>query len=226
MIPVYSDEQFNQSTKSDRLPVRCEFCKNTFLVVKKEIERIMRGDRIYMFKFCSRKCLGANKTKDKYIKLNCKQCDKEITRRKREAEKYKNQFCSCECSGIYNAAHKVKGTRVSKLEIWLQENLLNLYPDMEMKFNDRETINSELDIYIPSLNLAFELNGIFHYEPIYGADKLKKIQNNDDRKFQACLEKDIELVIMDVSSINYWKPKKGEKYLDIIIEIINRKVPR
>ena len=38
-----------------------------------------------------------------------------------------------------------------------------------------EAINSELDVYVPSLNLAFELNGIFHYEPIYGEKKLNQI---------------------------------------------------
>lgn len=56
-----------------------------------------------------------------------------------------------------------------------------------------------MDIYIPVLSLAFELNGIFHYEPIYGEGKLLSIQNNDDRKFQACLEHDIELCIINSS---------------------------
>ena len=81
-----------------------------------------------------------------------------------------------------------------------------------------------MDIYIPSLNLAFELNGIFHYEPIYGKDKLDQITNNDNRKFQACLERKIELVIIDSSSLNYFKPGKAKKYLDIIINIINLKI--
>ena len=77
-------------------------------------------------------------------------------------------------------------------------------------------------IHIPSLNLAFELNGIFHYEPIFGQDKLDSIINNDNRKFQACLEKTIELVIIDAASLQYFKPQNAKKYLDIIISIINK----
>ena len=79
------------------------------------------------------------------------------------------------------------------------------YPNLEIHYNRKDAINSELDIYIPELELAFELNGIFHYEPIYGAEKLQQIQNNDDRKFQACLEKGISLCIIDTSSLKYFK---------------------
>jgi len=74
--------------------------------------------------------------------------------------------------------------------------------------------------------LAFELNGIFHYEPIYGQNKLNQIQNNDNRKFQACLENNIELCIIDTSSQTYFKPKTAQKFLDIITNLINNKISR
>ena len=93
--------------------------------------------------------------------------------------------------------------------------------------SDRKIIApKELDVLIPSLNLAFELNGIFHYEPIYGSDKLSSIKNNDERKFQACLEKGIELVIIDTSSQVYFKEKTSQKYFDIIENIIDIKYGR
>lgn len=90
----------------------------------------------------------------------------------------------------------------------------------------KDTINGELDIYIPSLKLAFELNGIFHYEPIYNQLQLEKTQNNDQRKFQACLEKGIELCIIDVSKQKYFKESTSQQYLKIITDIINQKTPR
>jgi len=89
-------------------------------------------------------------------------------------------------------------------------------------FNCKDTINSELDIYIPSLKLAFELNGIYHYEPIHGQKKLDQIKNNDHRKFQACLEKEIEFCIIDSSSLKYFKPINAQKYLEIICNIIDK----
>jgi hypothetical protein len=99
-----------------------------------------------------------------------------------------------------------------------------LYPNLEFHFNRKDAINSELDIYIPTLKLAFELNGIFHYEPIYGSEKLDQIKNNDSRKYQACIEKNIELCIIDSSGLKYFKPEKCQKYLDIITNIINTKL--
>ena len=83
-----------------------------------------------------------------------------------------------------------------------------------------------MDIYIPSLNLAFELNGIFHYEPIFGESKLQQIQNNDQRKFQACLYKNIELCIIDTSHHKYVKPSTSKKYLDIVVYLIDLKLPK
>jgi len=110
------------------------------------------------------------------------------------------------------------------LEYWLENRLNKKFSQLEIFYNKKDTIDSELDIYIPSLSIAFELNGIFHYEPIYGEKKLNQIKNNDYRKFQACIEKDIELCMIDVSSQKYFKEKSSEKFLDIIIDLIEKKV--
>ena len=127
-----------------------------------------------------------------------------------------NLFCSKSCSTKYNNENKKSGSRRSKLEMWIEEQLKNKY-EFEIIFNGKDTINSELDIYIPSLKLAFELNGIFHYEPIYGDEKLKTIKNNDNKKFQACLERKIELCVIDTTK------KNDKKYLEIINTIIKLK---
>ena len=117
-----------------------------------------------------------------------------------------------------------KGNQKSKLETYIQNQLIILYPILEFHFNRRDAINGELDIYIPSLKLAFELNGIFHYEPVFGPEKLTQIQNNDNRKFQACIEREIELCIIDSSKDKYFKEKTAKPFLDIIVKIINDKL--
>jgi len=105
--------------------------------------------------------------------------------------------------------------------MYLEKQLTILYPTINILYNDNSAIGSELDIYIPSLNIAFELNGIFHYEPIFGIDKLKKIQYNDSNKFMKCHENSINLCIIDTSYQKQFKESTSQKYLDIITTIIN-----
>jgi hypothetical protein len=80
---------------------------------------------------------------------------------------YSNFSCSTNLTNFL-------GYNRSKLEIYLEQELIKLYSTLEIHFCRSDTIGSELDIYIPSLKLAFEINGIFHYKPIFGEDKLKK----------------------------------------------------
>lgn len=72
--------------------------------------------------------------------------------------------------------------------------------------------------------MAFELNGIVHYEPIYSDTQLKTVQKNDLRKFKFCHENNISLCIIDVSKHKYFKETNNEKYLNIIIDIINKHI--
>lgn len=158
------------------------------------------------------------------VPVICRQCGKSFFKSKGNLKKSPNSFCTRSCAGTYNNTHKTHGSRRSKLESFLEKELIILYPNLDFHFNRKDTINSELDIYIPHLKLAFELNGIFHYEPIYGQEKLQSILNNDQRKFQACLEKGIELCIIDSSKFKHFKPEKAQKYLKIVTDIINSKL--
>lgn len=174
--------------------------------------------------YCSKKCRYFGKNINEPVNVICLNCNKEFKKYVKELKKTPNSFCSRSCSATYNNKNKTHGTRRSKLEIYLEEELKSKYNNLDIHFNRKDTINSELDIYIPSMKLAFELNGIFHYEPIYGDKKLNQIQNNDTRKFQACLEKQIELCIIDVSSLSYFKPANAKKFLDIICNLIDDKM--
>jgi hypothetical protein len=223
MKPLFTEEELNLSKSSDLLPCECQYCKKTFYITRHTILDSLNPNRATRSDFCSNKCVGLSQ--ELRITTKCTNCGKEFKKRLNQAKKSKsgNHFCSSSCAAIYNNTHKTKGTRRSKLEIYLENELRVLYPDLKIDFNQTNTINSELDIYIPSLNLAIELNGIFHYEPIFGQNKLNNIQNNDDRKFQACIEKGIELCIIDTSHEKYFKKQTSQKFLKIITEIINNK---
>ena len=77
---------------------------------------------------------------------------------------------------------------------------------------------------MPIIKLAFELNGIYHYEPIHGIDKLNAIQNNDNRKILACSEHSIELCVIDVNTMKNFKEQKAKEFLSIIKTIIDNKL--
>lgn len=195
---------------------KCDYCDQSFLRTSQDNSRCLQGQH----KFCSIKCTNIFRTTK--ISVLCKMCGKNSTQRYVDYSRNKVHFCSKSCAATYNNTHKTKGYRRSKLEIYLEEQLQILYPNLQFLFNDKSIINSELDIYIPNLKLAFELNGIFHYEPIYGQEKLSQIQNNDNRKYQACLELGISLCILDTSQQKYFKTQTSQKYLDIICNIINQ----
>lgn len=205
-----------QAKSREVINITCHFCNASFKTTKHHLQTNVKFKKDPIC-FCSPKCKNIFTAKRKYI--CCATCNTAVI--KRNSELRKVNFCSSSCAAKYHNAHKTKGSKRSKLEAWLEIQLYKQYPNLLFVFNGKEKIKSELDIYIPSLKLAFELNGIFHYEPIYGKEKLKSIQNNDTRKFQACLEHDIELCIIDTSQQKRFTEQSSMKYLDIIKAIID-----
>ena len=198
--------------------VCCQQCKIEFYKLPGEIKRTPTH-------FCSRKCYA------QYVKCNkhlystnviCLQCNETFTKRNSEIKKTPNNFCSKSCAASYNNTHKTYGTRRAKLEVFLEEQIKEHYPEFELICNQKTAIESELDLYFPQLRFAIELNGITHYEPIYGADKFEKIQNNDKRKVIACYERGIELAIVDTSSCSYLSANNKEKYKNLVFGLIEQ----
>lgn len=225
MTPLFTQEEFKKAKSKDKLPCKCKFCKKTFYRTKSSITVIIKKQNHNTMDYCSQKCSNKSHIKDNtFEKMFCSNCGKEIIKQISASKRHKNCFCSHSCSTKYFNSHKKNGIRRSKLEVYIEQQLTALYPNLHILYNDKETINSELDVYIPSLKIAFELNGIFHYEPIFGVDKLEKIQNNDTSKFKSCYNKKIDLCIIDVSQQKYFKESTSKKYLSIIIEIINERL--
>lgn len=219
MKPLYTPLKFKQSKSRDNLPLECECCHKTFYAVKSQIQKVLAGNSSISFKYCGRKCSGQSIKNGK--DYPCAQCKKLVYKTPREIKRSKsnNVFCSSSCAATYNNTHKTKGYRRSKLEHWIESQLSRKYPNLHVCYNKTNAIGMELDVYIPSLQVAFELNGIFHYEEIYG--NLTQIQKNDRQKFQLCITEQINLCVIDVSSQIRFTPKSSQKFLNIITDIID-----
>lgn len=94
------------------------------------------------------------------------------------------------------------------MEKKLFEMISEQFPSLDLVANDKMLLNGmEIDIAIPSLKLGVEWNGIVHFKPIYGDNKLSIIQQRDAEKQQRATDLGINLVVVPdlVSTDKYLK---------------------
>jgi hypothetical protein len=214
---ITNQEQFKATKSRGLVVLECPFCQTHFQIAKNQVQTCIKGD---MKKYCSKKCSDA--VRMTRVETKCKECSKPLIRMPSEMQKNKNAFCSHVCAGTYTTKNKTTGGNRSKLERWIESQLISLYPERKFLFNDTTAIQAELDIFCPELNLAFELNGIFHYENIFG--KLEKTQNRDKMKVTLCSELGISLCVIDTRKHSYFKEKFALEVLKIIQDIVQERI--
>jgi hypothetical protein len=109
-------------------------------------------------------------------------------------------------------------------EAWVGETLL--FQLVARIFHDREVLRHyrpdwmeglELDIYVPSMNLALEYQGQQHFNPVkaWGGEKaLKELKERDRRKVSICKERGVSLV-----AYHYTEPLTEEYVLFRLEEV-------
>lgn len=149
--------------------------------------------------FCSKECFRQQETEESLrqrVTSPCTECGTPIDRKPCRVKQSRNLFCSKSCAAIFNNKRR-KRTRRSKIEARFFEELQKTFPSLEMIANDQEMLDGmEVDIAIPSLQLAIEWNGIVHFKPIYGEDVLSKIQSKDKKKMRLASKSDIHLLVI------------------------------
>lgn len=222
MSILLTEDEVKKHKQYDKIPIKCDYCHGTSFRIKKNLNSFRYPKRNIAIKDCPVFCnsICASNSLKTALEVQCKQCKISFHKLLCNIKKIPNHFCSKSCAASYNNTHKTYGIRRSKLEVYLEEQIRLNYPSLNLICNSKEAVNSELDFYFLSLKFAIELNGILHYEPIYGQDKFDKIQNNDKQKSQLCFQKGIELAIIDSSTCDYLNQKAKDKYWNIVNNLI------
>jgi hypothetical protein len=84
-------------------------------------------------------------------------------------------------------------------EIFPGKETIEEYRPSSLSFNPRSRSDVELDIYIPSIRLAFEYQGAQHYGDVFSYGQRQQGKERDPEKTAACLKEGITLI-----SIPYW----------------------
>ena len=197
----------------DTVIVDCEQCSCQF---KREVGKIRENISKGSSTFCSLKCFYANRVTSS--KVPCLYCGNDVIKKK---GKTTNTFCNSSCFAFYNNKHRTKGNRRSRAEEFLENLIKREFPNHKMQTNVRDIIPDglEVDILLPELNIAIELNGPIHYFPIHGQEYLEKMTDRDIRK-QVYLQKaGYNLIVLNISELRYWKTdqiKLTEMYEKVI----------
>lgn len=171
----------------------CQYCAKIFQAKHRT------GGR----KYCCWECSRLHTIQTKGIMVKCDSCGADIRITPQDLI-YPHHFCNRSCLGKYRQENRTGGQRRSKIEFYLEEKLQNKYPDLNIIFCDRKEIKRELDIYIPDMKLAIEINGPFHYRKIYSEKSFLRTKNNDKIKRKLCKINNIQLIIVKHTRFTKW----------------------
>ena len=106
----------------------------------------------------------------------------------------------------------------SKIEIYVQ-NLLNINGFKTLWHTKVLQTDLEVDLFLPALNIAVEVNGPSHYENIWGDDKLKAQKKADHEKYATLTAFGVKVIRIKylVSKLTFQVKEKLEKELIAII---------
>lgn len=182
---LISDEYVNSKT---RIKVTCGFCKNE---MNQTYDSLMRGYG-HGCRGTGLEKMNSKNRKKRLITLNrfiCLECSNIFYKQRKDGI-----FCDKKCMGLYYAKsdkYKEYGEKGGMLsnsnnrslnEIYFANLCSDKWGIDKVKTNEKIFDGFDADIILPTLRIAIEWNGIFHYKKVKKGQRLKQKQARDKVK--------------------------------------------
>ena len=124
--------------------------------------------------------------------------EKELARRKRNSKKLWNSLSDDEKQNRLNLANQAvrNSSKVgSKLEHYLLEQLIK--DGFKVDFHKEQILSNtklQIDLFLPTMNIALEVDGPSHFLPVWGNDVLARNQKYDKKKTGLIIGKGLKLI--------------------------------
>lgn len=182
----------------------CDHCDKTFYKTPSRIRESQNN-------FCSAECRGLFNRKRSLVV--CLTCGQQFEKNDCYIERTEKSFCSNECYQQYPDKINRLDCRRSRAEDYLYKLITNDFPQLSVSKNDTNILgnNMEIDLAIPTLKIAIEVNGPVHYKELFGKEVLKKTQERDRKKADILNKIGYQLIILDISE--YHNFKRAQPYV-------------
>jgi very-short-patch-repair endonuclease len=120
-----------------------------------------------------------------------------------------------------NNAVRVTSKIGSKLEKYIHKKLIS--DGYKVEFHKEQTLVNtrlQIDLFVPIINLAIEVDGPSHFAPVWGEESLKRNQNYDSKKEGLILGKGWNLIRI-IQTKDYSETRSNIIYSQIL-DIINK----
>jgi very-short-patch-repair endonuclease len=150
--------------------------------------------------------------------------EQELNKRKQKAKQNWEKLSDDTKQNILreaNVAVREASKKGSKLELFLLEKLLSDGYVVEFH-KEQNLLNTKLqiDLFLPKLNIAIEVDGPSHFEPVWGNDVLTKNKKYDNKKTGLILGKGLILIRIKQSK-DFSKSRASKIYEELVENIKN-----
>ena len=126
-----------------------------------------------------------------------------------------------------NTAVREASKTGSKLEKYLLDRMLqdNYRVDFHKEYSLLNT-KLQIDLFLPTLNVAIEVDGPSHFQPVWGTDALKRNKTYDNKKTGFILGKGLVLIRV-IQTKDFSKAQANKIYNDLSVQLdqIKNKFP-